>query len=143
MTCRLIVCEKTNRWATALRTALGRSPLQVAETRSLAGCEAALAEAPDSLVAVEVTPANLDQAVDFIEHTGHRFPRVLVVALLAEDAASAERLMQEAGAVDAISSVLDVPRIARLARRHHAAAPPPEIGFDDVARQRLPWSAHA
>lgn len=143
MNCRLIVCEKTNRWATALRTALGRSPLQVAESRSLAGCESALAEAPESLVAVEVTPANLDQAVDFVVHTGRRFPRALVVALLAEEAESAERLMQEAGAVDVIGSVLDVPRIARLARRHYAAAPPPELDFHELVRQRMPWSALA
>jgi len=143
MTCRLIVCEKTNRWASALRSALGRSALVVAETRSLAGCDSALAEAPESVVAIEVTAANVDQVVDFVVQTGCRFPRALVVALLTEDSASAGRLMQEAGAIDVIGSVLEVPRIARLARRHHAAAPPPELDFHELVRQRMPWSARA
>jgi hypothetical protein len=143
MMCRLIVCEKTNRWAAALRAALGRSPLQVVETRSLAGCESALIEAPASLAAVEVTAANLDQAVEFVMQTGRRFPRALVVALLTEEAASAERLIQEAGAIDVIGSVLDAPRIARLARRQFALAPPEELGFHELVRQRMPWAAHA
>ena len=141
MTCRLIVCEKTNRWASALRAALCRSALVVTETRSLVGCESALAEAPDSLVAVEVTAANLDQAIDFVVLTGRRFPGALVVALLTEEAAVAERLMQEAGVVDVIGSVLDVPRIALLARRYYAAAPPRELDFYELVRQRMPWSA--
>ncbi len=143
MTCRLIVCEKTNRWATALRAALGRSPLQVVETRGLAGCATALADAPASLVAVEVTAANLDQAVEFVVQTGRRFPRVLVVALLTEETASAERLVQEAGAVDVIGSVLDAPRIVRVARRHYSLAPPAELGFVELVQQRMPWAAHA
>jgi hypothetical protein len=141
MTCRLIVCEKTNRWATGLRAAVGRDRLQIVETRSLTGCEAALSEAPASLAAVEVRAANLDQLVDFVVQLGRRFPRALVVALLAEETTSAERLMQEAGAIDVIGSVLDAPRVARLARRHFAACPPPELDLQELAGQRLPWAA--
>ena len=143
MTCRLIVCEKTNRWAMALRAALGRSPLQVVETRGLTACDAALAEAPASLVAIEITAANLEPAVDFVVQAGRRFPRALFVALVAEETADSERLMQEAGAVDVIGSVLNAPRVARVARRHFALAPPQELDVHELVRQRMPWAAHA
>ena len=142
MTCRLIVCEKTNRWATAMRAALGLSQRQVLETRSLAGCESALAEAPASLAAVEVTAANLEQVIDFVVQTGRRFPRALIVALLSEEAASAEWLLRETGVIDAVGSVLDAPRVARLARRHFAACPPAEVNLQELVSQRMPWAAH-
>jgi hypothetical protein len=143
MTCRLIVLEKTNRWAAALRAALLGSRMRVLETRSLTGCESALCEAPASVVALEVTPANLDLVVDFVLQNSRRFPRAALVALLAEDAAGAEQAVREAGAIDAIGSVLGAPRIARLASRQFSLAPPPELSLQELVERQLPWATPA
>jgi hypothetical protein len=146
---RLIVCEKTSHWATALRLALSNSPARakqqprVIETRSLAGSETVLTESPASLVALEVTTANVENVVRFIIRSKERFPAAAPVALLAVDAAGVELLVREAGAIDAIRTVLDAQRLARLALRQCMLAPQPEIGLHELVAERMPWLAHA
>src|SRR5690349_16486376 len=107
--CRLIICEKTSHWGPLLRWRLGRRQRQVVETRSLAGCEAALVEAPASLVAVEVTAGNLEAAFDFLSSVRRRFPRAAVVVFLAPDVEQARLMLLEAGAIETITSVLQAP----------------------------------
>ena len=141
--CRLIVCEKTSHWAAALRGALGTRQPRLVETRSLAGCQEALAESPYSLVAVETTATNVASVVEFISSMTQRYPRATLVACLAEDAADAEMVAREAGAIDAIFSVLDAPRVARLARRQLKQDPPREIALSEFVADLLPWPAAA
>jgi hypothetical protein len=141
--CRLIICEKTNHWASVLRWQLGTRQPQVVETRSLPGCEAALVDAPVSLVAVEVTTANLEAVLDFLARATRRFSRAAFIVFLAPEGEPAAAMFREAGAVDAITSVLQVPRVARLARRHHSLAPKRESTFQEFATERMPWPAHA
>jgi DNA-binding NtrC family response regulator len=141
--CRLIVCEKSSHWASALRSALRYRPPQVVETRSLAGCEAALAESPSSLVAIEATANNLEALLGFITSVKQPFPRASVVVLLAPESLHAAPLLREAGAIDAITSVLQAPRAARLARRQLALAPKQEADVREFITQRMPWPAYA
>ncbi len=51
---RLIVCERTGRWAVALRRELAATGVRVWETRTLAGCREELEQSPASFVALEV-----------------------------------------------------------------------------------------
>jgi hypothetical protein len=141
--CRLIVCEKTGRWAAALRPALGSRPPQIVETRSFAGCEAALVESAYSLVALETTAASLEAVLGFIGLVMIRFPRCYVAALLAPEARGAALLVREAGAIAAIDSVLDAGQVARLARRQLAQAPSAQTGLQDSVWERMPWRAFA
>src|SRR5436190_2885022 len=142
-TCRLIVCEKTSHWAAALRMATGTKQPQIVETRSLAGCEAALAESPASLVAIETTAANIEAASGFIVRVGVRYPQASIVALLAADVLAAGQLMQEAGAIDVVNSVFEAPRVARLAHRQFALAPQHQVDVFEFIAERMPWPAHA
>ena len=122
------------------------SPLQVVETRSLAGCDAALAESPD--VAGRGRSDGCQSGsmqLNFSCETGRRFPRALGRGTARGGClASAERLMQEAGAIDVIGSVLDVPRVARLACRHVCRwLRRQNWTFMSWSPQRMPWPAHA
>jgi hypothetical protein len=136
---RLIVCEKTGHWAAALREEL---PL-FTEVRSLSAATELLTASPLSLVAVEVTEANLREARDFVWLTSERFPQAAVAALLTAEVSGAEELFREAGARDVIASVVHMPRIARLARRMSARSPAVELSLSELIEQTLPWPAWA
>ena len=141
--CRLIVCEKTSHFAPALRRELIDHPSFVVETRSLPGCLAALAESPESLIAIEVTPANLESAITFIEQVGRRYPQSSTVALVDADTLPASNLLAEAGAIAVFTSVLESSRLAQLAQRKLAQATKPELTLPEFINQRLPWPAFA
>jgi hypothetical protein len=141
--CRFILCEKSTRWAAALRAALTKSQPQIIETRSLPGCEEALAASPASFIAVEVTIANLETALAFLRRTPSHFPNAATVALLSPETLAAAALLREAGAIDVAASVLASPRLARLAQRHHAQVPAEPLTLSEFVAQRLPWPAHA
>jgi hypothetical protein len=92
---------------------------------------------------VEVTAANVEQVRDFVFEVRERFPGARVVALLTTDVLAAERLLSEAGAVDVIGSVLEAPRVARMARRMAAQTLDVELSVRELAEQTLPWPALA
>src|SRR4029453_16307909 len=96
---RLIVCEKSGRWAVAFRRALGDETRQMIEVRSVLACETMLAHHPASIIAVEITAANLDPLVVAVPGWLRDFPHCRVMALAAADLASAETLLREAGAI--------------------------------------------
>lgn len=141
--CRLILCEKTGHFAPAVRRELANNSPRIVETRSLSGCEAALAESPESLVAIEVTAANLESVIDFLAHFSHRYPRASFIALLTAETEAAETLLAEAGAVSVFRSILDAPALAHLAKRKSLGASPIDLSLPDFVAQRLPWPAHA
>jgi hypothetical protein len=141
--CRLIVCEKSGQWAAALRAVpLAKMPPLV-ETRAMVACRRALAESPVSLVAMEVSAANLGQVQDFVLEVGQRFPQGVMVALLTHEAVGAEALLREAGAVDAIASVIEIGRVAKLAARMAARTPLADATLSELIEQRVPWPALA
>lgn len=141
--CCLILCEKSTRWAAPLRSALPSGQPQLIETRSLAGCAAALVQSPASLVALEITLANLEAAVNFISLCHSRYPHAAAIALLSPEVLAADPLLREAGAIDTLASVLEAPRLARLALRHFREAPQQPLDEQSFLADRLPWPAHA
>jgi hypothetical protein len=138
-----ILCEKTSRWAAAVRPALRAADAQLIETRSIAGCQAALDQSPTSLVAIEVTLANLEAAVEYLKRLGPQYPRAAAIALMTAELLPAAPLVREAGAIDVATSVLDAPRLARLARRHFQLVPQPALTAQEFVNERLSWPAHA
>ncbi|HEY2410731.1 MAG TPA: hypothetical protein VGI40_00730 [Pirellulaceae bacterium] len=146
--CRLILCEKTAHFAPAVRRELaGNSPrlvrTRIVETRSLPGCEAALAESPESLLAIEVTAANLESVIGFLARLKGHYPRAVAVVLLTAETQEAETLLAEAGAIAVFRSVLDAPALARLAQRKSAITSPTDLSLPEFVADRLPWHAHA
>ena len=140
---RLILCEKSPRWATAFRLALSGDPPQVIETRSLASCETELAASPDSLILMEVTEANRFGVLELMDRTSRRHPQARVLIALSEETAALEPLFREAGAIAVLFRTLEVASAARLARRHFQLAPSGPLGPREFAFQRMPWSAYA
>jgi hypothetical protein len=134
-----ILCEKTGRWATALRAASGQGPLLLTETRSLGQCAAALQAAPSALIAIEVTAASLETVADFLLRNTRLYPAARFVGLLDHGLEAAQLLLREAGAVDVLLSLHDAPCLAKTAARHAALAPPQELGLRESIAQRLPW----
>jgi hypothetical protein len=139
---RLIVCEKTGRWARLFRRALPAGQL-VSEARGLAPCGRLLAEAPASLVAVEATEANLEALIDSLCDWTRDYPAARFIALINAGDAPFEPLLREAGALDVLSSAGGVPAAARLVRRHLSRAPREELSWRDAIFARLPWAAWA
>jgi hypothetical protein len=139
----LILCEKSTHWAAPLRAALPSGQPQLIETRSLAGCTTALAHSPTSLVALEITLANLEAAVDFLTRSRAQHPYSAVTALLSPETLAADALLREAGAIDTLASTLEAPRLARLALRHFRQLPQPPLDDRNFLADRLPWPAHA
>jgi hypothetical protein len=135
---RLIVCEKTGRWAAALRAA----GATVSSLRSLTPCAAALAADPAAVLAIETTPANVEAVLALLLRVA-RLPQTRLAALLSADFAAAEPLLREAGACDVLTSVTVAPRLVRLARRQQRQSPPPAQSLREMIAARLPWAAHA
>jgi hypothetical protein len=147
--CRLIFCEKSSHFAPVVRAELASESPRVVETRSLAGCQAELAAAPHSLLAIEATPTNLPAVTAFLAQLGKQYPQAAAVALLACDDTTdnpptqAAALLAEAGAVAVFQSVLEASRLAKMARHMAALAEPEELPVSEFVAQRLPWPAHA
>src|SRR5262245_50740245 len=141
--CRFILCEKTARWAAAFRAALGKSQPQIIETRSLPSCEEALVVSRASFIAIELSVTNPEATLDFVRHVSSHYPNAALVALLAVETSAAAPLLREAGAIDVAASVLEAPRLARLAQRHHQLAPLEPLAPRQFLAERLPWPSHA
>lgn len=136
---RLIVCERTGRWAMAIRRELAGAGVRVWETRSLADCWNELAESPASFVVLELG----SRPVALLRHLA-RQPREFPLARLAVVAdrglADHEWLMREAGAVCFLSSPRRVGPLAQLACRHLAQVPPPQQSLTERIWTSLPWA---
>ena len=89
------------------------------------------------------SPANLEAAVAFVSRLSQRFPAGVVVALLGPEMQAAAPLLREAGAADAIISVLEVPRVWRLAEWQLTRAPRSDLTLREIVAERMPWPTHA
>ena len=135
---RLIVCERSGRWAVALRRELTQG-VRVYETRSLADCCAMLAEAPASFIVVELAAGGEAALFGALDRLDRDFPlaRLAVVAdrLRADDGWA----IREAGAVHFVCSPRRLGPLAGLACRHLAAAPLPPRDLAEQIWAGLPW----
>jgi hypothetical protein len=139
---QFILCEKSGRWALALRSAL-RGRVRLVETRALTQCHAALRAAPTSIVALEITDKSLSPALDFLARVGEAFPAARVVVLLDGELQPAELLFREAGAADVFDSTLQAGAIVRLVQQHVALSPAEDLPLRKLVAARLPWNAWA
>src|SRR5688500_5853901 len=112
---RLIVCEKTGRWAAAVQAAL--PGLRLAEVRSLTQCQRELDASPQSIAAVEVAAESLEVILRWLVQMSSRYPDARLVALLVPELESAEALLREAGVVEVLTSTIEAPQLAGMAAR--------------------------
>ena len=139
-TTRLIVCERTGRWAAALRMELAEAGVRVWETRSLAECWETLSAAPGNFVVVELDAATADDLLGRMAGLAHRFPRTRVAVVAARSLAEYEWLLREAGAVHFTCSLRQLAPLAQAACRHLGQVPTPRQGLAERIWAGLPWS---
>ena len=135
---RLIVCERSGRWAVALRRELAAA-VRVRESRSLADCREMLAAAPASFVVVELTPGNAALLLRQMARFPGDFPLARLAVVADRSLADYEWLMREAGAVHFVCSPRQSGPLASLAARHLAQAPAPRLSLTQHIWASLPW----
>ena len=141
--CRFLLCEKTSRWAVALRRALGDRGRWLVETRSLPQCGRELRAFPASLVAVEIGESNLEAALGAMARWSRRFPAAHVIALIDASLIAAEPLIREAGAIGVLASTRDAAAAADLFGRHAALLPADDGPLEQSILAELPWQRWA
>jgi hypothetical protein len=160
-----IVCERTGRWAAALRTAIAREAsagdrFRLQEVRSLVELTTQIGEKQPSLVLIEVTGASLEPVLSWLaaEATTHRALRA--AALLSEDFVQSARWgrepdrrgcqevidsLFEAGVLEIASSPRHLRHILLMGRQcaaadaSRAAQFSLDESFADWASTQLPW----
>ncbi len=136
---RLIVCERTGKWAVALRRSAEIGSFRVHETRSLEECRDEVQASPASLVAVEATTANVDNLLDWLTDIRRDFPQAHVVVLGDRGLEREQWLWREAGAVHVIHSPRRVDEVLRIAWRHLEAARAKEPLTREQFMDRILW----
>lgn len=136
---RLIVCERSGRWAAGLRRELTEAGVRVWETRSLADCWEMLAQAPASFVVVELTLANLAGVLHRMAWQERDFPLARIAVAADRSLAGCQRVVEEAGAVHFCYSPATLGPLARLACCHLAMVPAPQHSLTERIWAGLPW----
>jgi len=135
---RLVVCERTSRWAVAIRQAWGEDcPLR--EARSVSQGWDELAAAPASFVVVELAPGWLDPLLDRLVWLGRDYPLARAAVAGASAQAGYRWPLYEAGAVLFVASCSKAEWLVETARRHLARAAAQPEDLRERIRSRLPW----
>jgi hypothetical protein len=132
---RVIVCERTGKWAVALRRTLAG----VCETRSIPECWDMLARCPASMVVVELSRANLEPLLARMAIFERECPLSRIAVVADRGFRACEWLFREAGAVHFLTSPRELAPLARAIRRHLDQAPAPQQSLAEEIWARLPW----
>jgi hypothetical protein len=136
---RLIVCERSGKWAVAMRRSSQIGSCRVYETRSPEECRDEVQASPASLVAVEATTANFEDILDWLAELRRDFPLCHVVVLGHRGLQRGQWLLREAGAAHVVHSPRDVDAVIRIASRQLKG----KSDTDQLTRERLldriPW----
>ncbi len=141
MTARLIIAERSGRWAAAMRTELVDTGVRLWEAGPRPDLAEVVAEAPASFLVLELTAKNAPWLLDALAHLPRRWPGVRAAIVADRSLADWEWLMREAGAVHFLTSPRKLATLVDLACRHLAAAPAPRQTFFERIWASLPWNA--
>jgi hypothetical protein len=98
---------------------------------------------PAALVALEISPENAEIACARLADLTQRFARVSVVLMADRKLRPVEWLLREAGAVEVLFSLGDLPRLQSVLRRFWDQMPSSQTSFRDHIWSRLPWPRYA
>jgi hypothetical protein len=112
---KLIICEPSPRWAVLMRRfAPG---MLFSEARSLALAADMLRETPCRVIAVAVTPANAAELLLKLSQWQRDDPALTAAALLDHVEDDFELALRESGVQLVLTSLFELPKLARLAHR--------------------------
>jgi hypothetical protein len=135
---RVIVCERSRKWALALARHLPSAGV-LRQTRGLKEPRVELTSAPASLLVLELTAENRWGVLALLGDLAEEFPLARAAVLADADMKSHEWLMREAGASFFSSSVRDAQQLARLAERHLSGVVSPGTDLAGQIWDSLPW----
>jgi hypothetical protein len=145
----IIVCERTSRWASALRMelALGNLPHRLRELRHLAELDAELVERPTALVAVEVRRGSFVELLAWLSAARARHGKARFAALLDHTLADHQDEVGAALVEAGVQAIATSPRrlegLVAFGERHTAAAQKTDENASLVSQvwASLPWQA--
>lgn len=152
--CNWVVCERSSRWAAALRAALARRAVSddftvdLHEVRNLDELTARLGTLPNTFAYIEVTSKNFEATLAWLAAaTRNSEPRA--VAMLDRDFADASEVasvLREAGALEITCSPRQLQHVMQLGRccaevpaNGSGRKPAPGQSIDEWAWRLLPW----
>lgn len=136
-----IVCERTGKWAAALRREATVGETNVVEVRQPDELAAAIHATPwATVVVVELRSEGLAASLDALVATERQRYRILPVAVADEELADLELLAREAGAVHFLTSPRRIMEFVSLGQRHQARVPAPAQSLRERVLAELPWS---
>ncbi len=134
----VIVCERTGTWAAAIRRQLPLD-IRMRQTRGLAECVAELAEAPMSLLVLELTAQNLAGVLEVLGRLPGRFPLAQAIVVSDSRLKHSEWLVREAGAIYIAPSSRELAGLEETVRNHLRCVPATRAGFAAEVWDALPW----
>ncbi len=127
LSARLILCERTDRWAAVWRGLLDAQQLPFCEVRSLAEASERLFEAPASVIAVACRADRIEPVCHWLRATTRAHAGARAVVLASPDLRVADCVFRAAGAHLVLDDPLQLPRATRWVRRHLASVPRREL----------------
>ena len=140
---RLVVCERSGQWASALRREWSDEEPRLHETRHEDDAWTELREAAGSCVILEVRRSRLAEVVAWLQRLGREYPAACAIVVGDADLTPTEGLLREAGAVLVHWRIRDADAIVRVARRHMAVRRPADRSWREQFFDRLPWGEFA
>lgn len=149
-----IVCERSNRWAAAVRTALARQPgptecaATLCEVRRLDELTVHLQQRPNSLALIEVTPTNLDATLSWLAVGTRSSWQAIVVAILDRsfvNPSEVASVLREAGVAEIALSPRQLQHVLLFAkcywskRRMRIGRSGADHSIEEWAWALLPW----
>ncbi len=135
----VILGERTGIWAAAMLRNMPNG-VRLVQTRTRAECLRQVALAPTSLVALELTRANLADVVALTRDITAAHPWSAVVVLAAPELAVCEPLMREAGALHVVASPRELEGWRQTVTKHFGRIPMSAGEFAESIWDSLPWS---
>ncbi len=138
----VIICERTSRWATAVRRQLPQD-IRVVQLRGLASCGSELVAAPASLLVVEATRANFADVLEFGGDLARRYPQARLAIMADHELRPWQWTLHEAPAAYVAVSPRELTDFGRLAANHFARVPRARASFAASVWAELPWAGAA
>ena len=138
----LVICERRNRWAVALRRSLAESSLRVVETRTLDDCRREAERAPWAVVVCEISQENAEAVLRFLveSQVDANSPPVVVVGQ--RELRESEAAFRTAGAVHAVFTARELGGVARMVLRQAEQRPEQDASsLAEWAWSQLPWGS--
>lgn len=135
----LVVCEQHDAWSSILRTAAKRLDIAMRRCDSLAACAQHVAEAPASLVLMQLDDRTMLEGLRLLVALTDLFPASRFVVAVPPGSPELKASASAAGAAHVVSSFLEAADVAEIARRHFAALPEPQMTPAERIWSSLPW----